>query len=631
MSKKKQKIKNPNSVKVKNQLFNIQESKTIIWITFAGFIIRLIYIIETQQSPFIQNLFSDSQIYFDLARTMVQSSSWFGKEAHFMSPGYTYFLAIIMKFFGDSILVIRILQTLISSVNIFLIYLLTKNLFEIKTANIAAAITALYSIFIFYSGAIFGETLQTFFVTAFLYLLTCEDVKKNKWILTGLMLGLAALFRGNILLLCPVLLIWIYFYYKKSETLRNHLKKAVFYFTIGTAIPVLIITLNNHLANKDFVLLSSNGGINFYLGNNENALGVYTSPKDFDFFKDLAGINYAQKITRIDLTPSEASSYWFKQGLNFITSHPIDAALLTAKKLFLFFDDSENPQTSQININFFRDNYSSILKIPLPNFIFVFLLAVTGMIYSIKKLKTKNVYLMLLVLVAYTLSVIIFFVVGRFRIAITPLLISFAAFGLINLIEAFKFKRFKEFILPAISSVSLMLIVMVLLPSYNYSYADAYSNLGNVYFEQKNINEALRNYNISLKLKETPIAYVLIGNALQVKKDYMGSQSAYENALRLNPNYALAYFNLGSIKAQQSQLDDALKYFSKALEIDPAFAEAYRNKAVIYYMTENFEQSLFNFEKYYSLIKDDNIRFSVQQDIIELRKKLNKIGIDTNK
>ena len=364
------------------------------------------------------------------------------------------------------------------------------------------------------------------------------------------------------------------------------------YFTIGTAIPILPVTINNYIAGKEFVLLTSNGGINFYLGNNEKALGVYSTPKDFDFFNDMAGINYAKKMTNKELTPSESSSYWYKEGFDFISSHPLDAINLTFKKLLFFFDDDENPQTSQINIDFFRDKYSSILKIPLPNFLMIFLFAPAGIYFSIRKMKEKKLTLLYLFILSYVLGTIIFFVSGRFRIAITPLFISFAGFGVVNLIEIVKQKNFKELLIPGLVAAIVFILVVFVSPKYHYSYADAYSNLGNVYFDQKDFNEALLNYNESLKLKETELTYVLIGNTLAVKNDFNNAVKAYQSALKLNPNYALAYFNLGLLNSQKGNFDDALKQFDKSIKIDPSFAEAYRNTAIIYYMTENFEQSL---------------------------------------
>jgi len=168
MTKKKQKPQKEKQTKTKKPVFEKKELKIILSILALGFLLRLIYILETQSSPFIQNLFSDSKIYYDWAKNIVSSDNWFGDKVFFMSPGYPYFLAVAFKFFGSSIFTIRIIQALISVANIFLIYRLTKNLFDSKSGFIAAGIASIYSVFIFFSGAVFGETLQTFFVTAFL-------------------------------------------------------------------------------------------------------------------------------------------------------------------------------------------------------------------------------------------------------------------------------------------------------------------------------------------------------------------------------------------------------------------------------------------------------------------------------
>ena len=105
---------------------------------------------------------------------------------------------------------------------------------------------------------------------------------------------------------------------------------------------------------------------------------------------------------------------------------------------------------------------------------------------------------MYLFILSYVFGTIIFFVSGRFRIAITPLFISFAGFGIANLIEIIKQKNFKELIIPGLSAALVLLLVIFALPKYNYSYADAYSNLGSAYFDQKNYNDAILNYNESL-------------------------------------------------------------------------------------------------------------------------------------
>jgi tetratricopeptide (TPR) repeat protein len=52
-----------------------------------------------------------------------------------------------------------------------------------------------------------------------------------------------------------------------------------------------------------------------------------------------------------------------------------------------------------------------------------------------------------------------------------------------------------------------------------------------------------------------------------------------QEAVRLRPDYADAYFNLGSVLFQQGLVDQAIAQWQKALAIRPRDAEAHRNIA----------------------------------------------------
>ena len=70
MTKKKQKATNLKQSKVVKPSIEKKELQIVFSILAIGFILRMIYILETQNSPFIQNLFSDSKIYFDWAKEL---------------------------------------------------------------------------------------------------------------------------------------------------------------------------------------------------------------------------------------------------------------------------------------------------------------------------------------------------------------------------------------------------------------------------------------------------------------------------------------------------------------------------------------------------------------------------------
>ncbi len=159
--------------------FNKQEASILFYIVLAGFLFRLIFILEGQGNPFFDYLFSDSQIYDSWADRLAAGNGWFGSEAFFMAPVYPYFLGIVYTLLGKSFFLIRIIQALLSSFTIVMIYLTGRNLFSGNAGYIAAVIASVYSVFIFYSGAILSETLQVFVASILVFYISFDpDIDK---------------------------------------------------------------------------------------------------------------------------------------------------------------------------------------------------------------------------------------------------------------------------------------------------------------------------------------------------------------------------------------------------------------------------------------------------------------------
>ena len=94
------------------------------------------------------------------------------------------------------------------------------------------------------------------------------------------------------------------------------------------------------------------------------------------------------------------------------------------------------------------------------------------------------------------------------------------------------------------------------------SYADAYGQLGLLYYREGNSQEAFKNYQESIKYKT---------------------------------NNALVYSNMGILYFQNNDLENAKKVYQKAVEIDPYFVDARRNLGVVYAMQKNFPAAIEHF------------------------------------
>ena len=76
--------------------------------------------------------------------------------------------------------------------------------------------------------------------------------------------------------------------------------------------------------------------------------------------------------------------------------------------------------------------------------------------------------------------------------------------------------------------------------------------------------------------------YNLQGNIYKDKRDYDNASAAYIKAYTLDPSYAYAHFNLGTLFAMQGNRDKAIAEYQKAIKIDPKFANAHTSLGNIF-------------------------------------------------
>ena len=66
---------------------------------------------------------------------------------------------------------------------------------------------------------------------------------------------------------------------------------------------------------------------------------------------------------------------------------------------------------------------------------------------------------------------------------------------------------------------------------------------------------------------------------------------AYEEAIRLDPDFAAAHNNLGAHYYFTHRLEDAERVLRRAIQLDPAYMEAYSNLGVVYLARGNLEEA----------------------------------------
>jgi len=199
------------------------------------------------------------------------------KNSCYMPPGQYLFAGLINQFFlQPNYFLLRIATILLSALISINIYRIGKENFGHNVGIIAGYFSIVSLTFIFHSWTFYGTTLASclfsFFILYFFRVLRFPE--KKSIILAGFFLGLSALTRAEMLVFFPMAFLW--FLVEKGirgETVRNAFKLLLFSLLV-----VFCWTVRNYLICDKFVLVSSNGPINFFIGNNPIQKGSYFPP-----------------------------------------------------------------------------------------------------------------------------------------------------------------------------------------------------------------------------------------------------------------------------------------------------------------------------------------------------------------
>ncbi len=552
----------------------------LLGVFLLAFAMRLIYLDQIATNPFFDSPVIDALTYDRLALEIGRGNLLLRGETFVHAPLYPYFLALVYKAFGHNYYAARLIQILIGSFSCVLIYLLARKLFDRRVALSSSVIASFYGILIYFEG----ELLIPFLIVslnllAILLLLRAQEKPSCKrWFISGLILGLSAIARPNVLLFVLLIPIWIVFIFRKKKAKREILSYCAS-LGLATILVILPVTLRNYLVEKDFILISSEGGINFYLGNNpraEETIGIRPGIE----WKRLVYMPLREEGLQ---KPSERSRFFLKKAFQFIREEPREYLNLLFKKFCIFWNSYEIKRNQ--DIYFFR-RYSPLLKILLWRkgigfpFGVVAPLTLLGMSLCFKQ--WRRLSLLYLFILIYMTSVILFFVTSRYRVSAIPFLIIFGSYGLCWLFERIKVKDFSSLALSL-----LFLSIFFLLVNFNFygvgggDEAEEHYYLGFAHAERGRWDQAIREYMKALEIRpDFAEAYNNLGIAYDEKRVYEDGLRCYKRAIEIEPGFADAHNNLGCVYASRGELEKGIEEWKKALKLDPLHTKARKNLEV---------------------------------------------------
>ncbi|MGC9399906.1 MAG: ArnT family glycosyltransferase [Anaerolineae bacterium] len=349
------------------------------------------------------------------------------RPTSFIPPLYPLFLAGVRLLSASAPGGYKVLQIILSSLTIIVIYALTYEVTGKKTCGLLAALLAtFYPPLVAYAVGISTVTFETFFLTAGLWAML-KAIKRPSLFaagLAGLLLALAGLTRSTWLGLLPLVVVWIGGY--PANLRRRSLTILALITTAGLILSPWFI--RNYAVHGEFVLTSTNGGLNFWIGNHPQATGEYIFPTRID----------QELVMRVvDWPEPQRDRFFYKQGLQFVRHHPDQFLGLLGKKLFyfLFFRPNIGSNYASAQIPFFEWVKIGFVLSWLVLLPFAFLGVLHGSI------PRQQLVLLTMPLTISAVTSILYFVGTRFRTPVDSIVIIWASCGLLYLFERRRLRR----------------------------------------------------------------------------------------------------------------------------------------------------------------------------------------------
>ncbi|KAM6273869.1 tetratricopeptide repeat protein 6 [Porphyrio hochstetteri] len=125
----------------------------------------------------------------------------------------------------------------------------------------------------------------------------------------------------------------------------------------------------------------------------------------------------------------------------------------------------------------------------------------------------------------------------------------------------------------------------------------AYDGRASVSLQMGQTFAAFQDTNAALKLATTAPLLTNRGFINQLMGYLPCAMKDYQQAISLDPNYALAYFSAANMYFHNRQFSQACFYYSKVLQLEPRNESAVMNRAVTNMLLNNIEEAKKDFEK----------------------------------
>lgn len=584
---------------------------TIALLLGLPLLVRLIAWLELRADPFFRLLVVDARSYHEMAASMA-AGTWRMEGPFWQPPFYPFLLSLVYRVFGPAPDAARLLQIGCGALVSLLVFRIGGRLLGPRAAWAAWGVAALHGALVFFDLQLLNASLATLLLTLGVErLLAWEAARRRRdLLLAGGALGLASITVATLLALIPAGLLWVAWRTGagRPQTPGQRLRPALLVLA-AAALPVLSVTVINLAASGQPVLVSYNGGVNFWIGNNA----------DYERTVLIRPGRAWQALMQepVDAgarSESETSAWFFRRAAAWIAADPGAWAGLMAKKTHRVLRGDEQARNQEIYPFRERSRLLSVLLwsrgVAFPSGILLPLgwIAVAAVVQAgifrrraawgaargadraigppttswfRQETRWSGLVLLAALVIVHGLAVALFFPASRYRLPVGPLLAVLAVAGAVHLagaIRAFREGCRGAAVLPLVALVIGGLVANAGLPPMPLRFhSDTYSDLGTLHFQQQKLDDAARWYEEALELdpENAEAAHNLAAIWIHRGKPE-SAEPLLRRVLARYPSDPNALTNLGNCYLLRGEPYRAGRYFAQVIAANPGSADAAR-------------------------------------------------------
>lgn len=575
----------------------------LVMILLLGLALRLLYWSQLVVSPLFYGMVCDSDQLHECALLILRGEA--SPRLQFLSPVYPYFLAAFYAVFGVSQAAAAAFQLLLDGVSVILVYAVAARVFGRSVALVAAAFYAACGTAVLYAGLLLETTLVVVCVllAAWLILLFREKERPLFPFLAGMVFAVAAFARPNAALMLPFLPVLFITQWDRRRLLHGIGCGALF---LAGCLPIFLpLAWRNYRDYGAFSPFSVQGGINFYIGNNQNSDGAFKNPSGVSRIpcqQISSSVALAAKEAGHPMTARQASSYWLMRGGVFLAENPGKAMRLYAKKIALLLRGEEQPLNMCPR---FCQSLVPVLRMPLITFGFLTPLALFGIVAAL--VHKRDVLTILLFPALYGASVVLFFVSSRYRMPLVPFAAVFAAYGLMTIIDQIRRHDLRRAAVCLACVAVAAALVNVRMAAFDHACPSVFDrrNLALAYMRMELNDEAIQQLTMIAGVGIVdPVVYVNLTALLAAQKRYGEAEAYGVAAERMFPTNVLLLGNLAAAYKGQGKHDQAKECYQRVLRLDPTSAPALNGLANEFFCGGEYADAIACWERLLAISPD---------------------------